>query len=76
MIPGGDNQDRYPLMLPYVNQGAPERPLIGGNTNGKKGTEYNYTFVTTDPDNDKVYYYIDWGDTTPARDGQGLIAQV
>jgi len=64
MISGGDNQDRYPLMFSYLNQGAPERPLIGGETNGKKGKEYNYTFVTTDPDNDKVYYYIDWGDNT------------
>jgi len=63
-ISGGDNQDRYPLMFPYVNQGAPERPLIGGVTNGKKGKIYNYTFVTTDPDGDEVYYYIDWGDNT------------
>jgi parallel beta-helix repeat protein len=63
-ISGGDNKDKYPLMSPYINQGAPDRPLIGGSTSGKIGEEYNYIFVTTDPDGDKVYYYIDWGDNT------------
>jgi parallel beta-helix repeat protein len=63
-ISGGDNRDRYPLMSPYVNQGAPDRPMIGGETSGKRGKEYNYTFITTDPDGDEVYYYIDWGDNT------------
>ena len=51
-------------MLPYVNQGAPIRPLIEGNTSGKVGNKYNYTFITIDPDGDDVYYYIDWGDNT------------
>ena len=63
-ISGGDNQDRYPLMFPYVNQGPPDRPIIRGKTSGKIGEEYNYTFITTDPDGDEVYYYIDWGDNT------------
>ena len=63
-VSGGDNQDRYPLMSPHINQGAPDRPLIGGETSGKIGKKYNYTFVTTDPDGDEVYYYIDWGDNT------------
>lgn len=63
-ISGGDNQDRYPLMFPYVNQGAPDRPMIGGETSGKRGIKYNYTFITTDPDSEEVYYYIDWGDNT------------
>jgi len=63
-IPGRDNKDRYPLMPLYVNQGAPDRPMIGGETSGKRGKEYDYTFITTDPDGDEVYYYIDWGDNT------------
>ena len=63
-ISGGDNQDRYPLMFPYINKGAPDRPLIGGRTSGKIWKKYNYTFLTTDPDNDVVYYYIEWGDDT------------
>ena len=63
-ISGGDNQDGYPLMFPYVKKGAPIRPLIGGIASGKIWKKYNYTFLTTDPDNDEVYYYIDWGDGT------------
>jgi len=43
---------------------APNTPEITGQTNGKAGTEYEYTFVTTDPDGDEVYYYIDWDDDT------------
>jgi len=47
----------------WSNQ-APNTPDITGQTNGKAGTEYEYTFVTTDPDGDDVYYYVDWGDDT------------
>jgi len=43
---------------------APNTPDITGQTNGNAGTEYEYTFVTTDPDGDDVYYYVDWGDDT------------
>jgi len=41
---------------------APNTPDITGQTNGNAGTEYEYTFVTTDPDDDELYYYIEWGD--------------
>jgi len=40
----------------------PVVPTIDGATNGKAGNEYDYTFVTTDPNEDEVYYYIEWGD--------------
>ena len=40
----------------------PVAPTIDGATNGKAGKEYDYTFVTTDPNEDEVYYYIEWGD--------------
>ncbi len=40
----------------------PETPTIAGQTNGNIGEEYSYTFKTTDPDGDQVYYYIEWGD--------------
>jgi hypothetical protein len=43
----------------------PNEPLIQGETNGKVGTEYPYTFSTDDLDGDNVYYFIDWGDGTP-----------
>jgi len=43
---------------------SPDRPTIDGPTNGEAGTPYNYTFVSTDPDDNDLYYYIEWGDDT------------
>jgi len=40
----------------------PSTPIIDGPTSGKPGVEYEYTFVSTDDDNDELYYLIDWGD--------------
>jgi len=43
---------------------APETPTINGPINGNIGTCYDYTFTTTDPNSDDVFYYITWGDGT------------
>ena len=43
----------------------PNTPDIAGEQNGKAGTTYDYTFTALDPNNDDVFYYIDWGDNTP-----------
>jgi hypothetical protein len=40
----------------------PSAPIINGPTSGKTGQTYSYTFVAVDPDEDDVYYEIDWGD--------------
>ena len=40
----------------------PNTPQIDGVSSGKKGATYLYTFVSTDPDTDHLYYYIDWND--------------
>ena len=40
----------------------PENPTIDGEINGAVGEDYDYTFCTTDPNGDDVFYYIDWGD--------------
>ena len=45
-----------------VDIGIPNPPTITGPTIGMPGVEYNYTFITTDPDGDDVWYYIDWRD--------------
>jgi len=42
----------------------PTAPIINGPLSGKAGLSYNYTFNATDPDEDDIYYYIDWGDRT------------
>ncbi|KAA0001587.1 MAG: hypothetical protein FE048_05275, partial [Thermoplasmata archaeon] len=43
----------------------PDAPSIIGPTEGKIRTEYEYTFVATDPDGDDVYYWIQWGEGCP-----------
>jgi outer membrane protein assembly factor BamB len=42
----------------------PNPPAIEGSTKGKAGTEYSYYFQTSDPDNNPVQVYVDWGDGT------------
>ena len=40
----------------------PNKPTITGETHGKFGESYDYTFISTDPEDQDVWYYIDWGD--------------
>lgn len=40
----------------------PETPTITGPKVGKVGEEYNYTFITSDLDDDEIFLYIKWGD--------------
>ena len=60
-ISGGTNQDLYPLMGTWDNV-PPNKPTISGPASGEVGEEYDYTFVSIDPDGGYVWYYIDWGD--------------
>jgi hypothetical protein len=46
------------------NNQPPDAPTIDGQTRGKVGKEYEYTFNATDPNDDDVKYCIDWGDNT------------
>jgi parallel beta-helix repeat protein len=63
LIRGGINNDMYPLIDPWNNGNKPPLSLkITGQTAGKIGKEYEYTFNTVDPNNNEVYYWIDWGD--------------
>jgi len=41
---------------------SPNRPVLSGPAQGKPGILYNYTFVSTDDDNDNLSYLIEWGD--------------
>ena len=43
---------------------APNIPTITGKKHGHVRTSYDYTIVTTDPDQDNVQYFIEWGDNT------------
>lgn len=65
--------------MTYGLDDPPDMPTIDGAKEGKINTEYNYTFVTTDPEAHDVYYYINWGDDTnsgwigPYTSGQQII---
>jgi len=54
----------------HKNQ-PPNLPTIDGPASGKAGTSYNYNFVTVEPEGDEVYYWIEWGDGSPATEWAG-----
>jgi len=41
---------------------SPNKPTITGLATGKAGNKYDYKINASDPDDDEVYYYIDWED--------------
>ncbi|KYK24942.1 hypothetical protein AYK24_10520 [Thermoplasmatales archaeon SG8-52-4] len=43
-------------------QEPPTAPEINGPINLIENTEYEFTFVSNDPNNDDIKYYISWGD--------------
>jgi len=47
----------------------PFNPEIDGPRNGTKNTNYTYTAVSTDLDNDTIRYLFDWGDGTNMTTG-------
>jgi outer membrane protein assembly factor BamB len=47
-----------------VDNQPPIRPYINGTSSGKIGHIYNYNISSTDPENQDIYYYIDWDDGT------------
>jgi hypothetical protein len=48
---------------PTVNN-QPDIPIVTGPINGNAGISYEYNFTASDPDNDTIFYTIDWGDGT------------
>ena len=61
-IPGdGSSEDEFPLMMPVHNV-APSSPNVFGPSSGKAGEEQVYSVCSNDLNDDKVFYFIDWGD--------------
>lgn len=68
LIPGGDNEDRYPLMKPWGGENQPPNaPIITGPLNGKAGEKYEYNFSLSDPDGDNLRFRVDWGIGGPGK---------
>jgi len=42
----------------------PNKPTITGETQGYIDESYEYTFTTTDSDDDDIWYYVEWGDSS------------
>jgi len=40
----------------------PATPVITGSAQGEVNQTYVYSVVTTEPDGEEIYYFIDWGD--------------
>lgn len=58
-----NNQYSFNLEITEIPNRAPNKPVKPyGQTNGKAGELYEYCTVTTDPDDDDIFYKFDWGD--------------
>ena len=66
VVMGVYNYDNYYLdetVKAFIFE-PPYAPDIEGPTSGKVGVEYNYSFVAVDPEDNSIFYYVDWGDET------------
>jgi len=57
----GDYSQIYPLSE-FTGNIAPLIPTISGNTQGKIGNSQTYTIRSIDPNQDDVFYQVNWGD--------------
>ena len=58
----GDDVDIYIGDINLDPNGPPVAPIINGPASGKPDITYSFTFVSEDPNDDDVFYEIDWGD--------------
>jgi hypothetical protein len=57
------NSTGYQTIIVSDNR-PPNDPQIVGPSKGRAGVSYLFIFRTTDPENQNVSYFIDWGDNT------------
>ncbi len=50
--------------LEIIANQAPISPIIAGDKKGTTGEEQEYSFITSDPEDHQVLYFVDWGDST------------
>jgi hypothetical protein len=68
-------------IIKYQQGNDQDSPSVSGPTSGYTGIEYEFTFVSDDSENDELWYYIDWGDSTfddwfgPYESGQEVYAK-
>ena len=52
------------LLVTILDNNPPTNPTISGPNSGKPGITYSFTFISSDPEEEDVSYYIKWGDGT------------
>jgi len=58
---GATDTDTINVVIAIANN-PPTKPVIDGPKTGNKNTNYEYTAVSTDLDNDSIQYIFDWND--------------
>jgi hypothetical protein len=58
---GVSDTDSFEIIISQPSN-PPTIPQIEGPKTGKQNVEYNFTVISTDPDNDNIQYVFDWGD--------------
>jgi outer membrane protein assembly factor BamB len=61
---GGQESHTYLYALYIINNQPPSTPTIDGTISGKIKQNYEYTIVSTDPEDNNISYYVTWGDGT------------
>ncbi len=61
---GAGSPPSDPLLIQITDNQPPLAPQITGPSSVKPGVSYLYNFMTTDPQEDALFYFIDWGDGT------------
>ena len=56
--------DTTGLTVVEIKNDQPNKPTISGPTIVKQGQTYTYTVKGSDPNNDELYYLVEWGDNT------------
>jgi hypothetical protein len=59
----------YGETAPYEENKAPSKPVISGPKKGEKDESLQYSFTSTDENNDKISYNVKWGDGDEDRSG-------
>jgi len=69
-LPSDENpsNDQCSLVTMTVHNQAPNSPTIDGPTTGKTGEIYTFKITAIDPDENAVYYWVEWGD----KESQGF----
>jgi hypothetical protein len=62
LVVTGYNKITYMVQLSVGENVAPDAPVIDGPGAGVTGEEYTFTFSASDPECNKIFLWIEWGD--------------